>query len=63
VDVKTWKKEYEEDCPDSLSFTAVLDDRGRITIPASVRKKLKIKVDSLILTAIKKTSRGEKYEK
>jgi len=60
VDVKTWKKEYDEDCPDFLSFTAILDDRGRITIPASVRKKLKIKVDSLILTTIKKTSRGEK---
>jgi len=63
VDVKTWKKEYEEDCPDSLSFTVVLDDRGRITIPASIRRKLKIRADSLLLATIKKTSRGEKYEK
>jgi len=52
VDVKTWKKEYY-DCIDSLSFTAILDDRGRIIIPASVRKKLKIRADSLVSVIIK----------
>jgi AbrB family looped-hinge helix DNA binding protein len=52
VDGKIWKKEYY-DCVDSLSFTAILDDRGRITIPASVRKKLKIKSDSIISVIIK----------
>jgi AbrB family looped-hinge helix DNA binding protein len=52
VDGKIWKKEYY-DCVDSLSFTAILDDRGRITIPASVRKKLKIKSDSIISIIIK----------
>ena len=52
MDGKIWKKEYY-DCVDSLSFTAILDDRGRITIPASVRKKLKIKSDSIISVIIK----------
>ena len=49
---KIWKKEYR-DRVDSLSFTAVLDDRGRITIPASVRKKLKIKPKSIVSVTIK----------
>jgi len=52
VNEKIWKKEYR-DRVDSLSFTAVLDDRGRITIPASVRKKLKIRDDSIISVIIK----------
>jgi AbrB family looped-hinge helix DNA binding protein len=52
VDVKTWKKESCE-CIDSVSFTAVLDDRGRITIPASVRKKLRIKPRSIIPVTVK----------
>ena len=47
MDVKTWEKEFYE-IPDFLSFTALLDDRGRITIPASVRKKLKIKSFSVV---------------
>ncbi len=54
MNVKTWKKEYY-DCPDFLSFTAVLDDRGRITIPSSVRKKLKI--DSFVDVTVKSLKR------
>ena len=41
-----------EDCPDSLSFTAILE-RVRITIEASVRKKLKIRYSSLISIIVK----------
>jgi AbrB family looped-hinge helix DNA binding protein len=52
VDVKTWEKEFYE-CLDSHSFTAILDDRGRITIPASVRKKLKIKSFSVVPVTVK----------
>jgi AbrB family looped-hinge helix DNA binding protein len=56
VDVKIWGKEF---C-DSASFTAVLDDRGRITIPASLRKKLKLSFGSSVLTEISiKTDGGE----
>ena len=53
MDVKTWKKEYYEDCPDSISFTALLDDRGRITIPASIRKRLRMRFCSKVLTVVK----------
>jgi AbrB family looped-hinge helix DNA binding protein len=52
VDVKTWEKEFCKE-PDFISFTAVLDDRGRITIPASVRKKLKIDYCSIISVIVK----------
>jgi len=53
---KTWKKEYY-DCPDSLSFTAVLDDKGRILIPSSIRKKLKIDSDSIVIATVKSLKR------
>jgi bifunctional DNA-binding transcriptional regulator/antitoxin component of YhaV-PrlF toxin-antitoxin module len=55
VDVKTWKK--YEDCPDSFSFTAILDDRGRISIPASVRRKLGMDFKSVIIAKIKPLKR------
>jgi bifunctional DNA-binding transcriptional regulator/antitoxin component of YhaV-PrlF toxin-antitoxin module len=48
VDVKIKAKEF---C-DRVSFTAVLDDRGRITIPASARKKLRISFSSVVLAAV-----------
>ncbi|NIO44155.1 MAG: AbrB/MazE/SpoVT family DNA-binding domain-containing protein [Candidatus Aenigmarchaeota archaeon] len=48
---------------ESLSFTSIPDHRGRITIPASVRKKLKVKTDSRVLIVIKKILRGEKDER
>jgi bifunctional DNA-binding transcriptional regulator/antitoxin component of YhaV-PrlF toxin-antitoxin module len=57
VNVKTWKKEYCEDCPDFLSFTAVLDDRGRITIPSSVRKRLVLDFKSVVFTKVKPLKR------
>jgi len=58
VDDKIGKKEY--DCSDSLSFTAVLDHRGRITIPASVRRKIKIKQKSVILMRIYRRIKNDK---
>ena len=62
MDVKTWKKEFYEHV-DSLSFTSVPDHRGRITIPVSVRKKLKIRADSMVLIEIKKILGGVKDER
>lgn len=59
MDVKIWEKEYC-DSLESPSFTAILDDRGRITIPASVRKELRIRTGSPIITRIEKILRGEK---
>ena len=55
MNVKIWKK--YEDCQDSASFTAVIDDRGRITIPASVRKRLKIDFKSIIIAKVKSLKR------
>lgn len=62
MDVKTWKKSCRK-YPDSISFTAVVDHRGRITIPSSVRKWLKISFSSKVLADIKTVERGETYEK
>lgn len=53
--VKTWE-EYE-DCSDSFSFTAILDDRGRVSIPASVRKKLRIDFKDLVDVKVKSLNR------
>ena len=39
---------------DSVSFIAVLDDRGRITIPASVRRKLRISFGLLFSIALRR---------
>jgi bifunctional DNA-binding transcriptional regulator/antitoxin component of YhaV-PrlF toxin-antitoxin module len=54
VDVKIKAKEFY----DSVSFTAVLDDRGRITIPASARKKLRLSFCSIVLAAVKVKTDG-----
>ena len=56
MDVKTWE-ELCEDYPDSFSFTAILDDRGRVSIPASVRKKLKIYFKDLVDVKVKSLNR------
>lgn len=43
---------------DSLSFTAVLDDRGRIVIPASIRNRFDLRFNSLVLLEFKKKING-----
>jgi bifunctional DNA-binding transcriptional regulator/antitoxin component of YhaV-PrlF toxin-antitoxin module len=56
VDVKIKAKEFS----DTVSFTAFVDDRGRITIPASIRKKLRVSFCSTVLASIIiKTDGGE----
>lgn len=42
------KQNYE----DFSSFVATLDDRGRILVPAPIRKKLKIKFGSMVIARI-----------
>ncbi len=51
MNVKIWIKE------DFASFTAVTDHRGRITIPASVRRHLSIRFGSAIEADIYKLKR------
>ena len=50
------KKEFANS--DSLSFTAILDDRGRIVIPASIRNRFNLKFNSLVLLEFKKKING-----
>lgn len=45
----TWKSKKDLSSPDSIIFTASLDDKGRIVIPASVRNKLSLKFNSQVL--------------
>jgi bifunctional DNA-binding transcriptional regulator/antitoxin component of YhaV-PrlF toxin-antitoxin module len=61
VNGKIWKKHFCDQV-DSVSFTAISDDRGRITIPASVRQKMKIRTGFPILLKIEKILRRGKDE-
>lgn len=54
--VKIWKEELPKKDRDFLSFTAISDDKGRIVIPASVRKMLKMKFDYSILATIEEVT-------
>jgi bifunctional DNA-binding transcriptional regulator/antitoxin component of YhaV-PrlF toxin-antitoxin module len=54
VDVKISEREF------SCSFTAFVDERGRLTIPASLRRKLRISFSSKVLATIMvKTDKSE----
>lgn len=61
---KIWKKEFDREY-DFLSFTVILDDRGRITVPASIEKKFFIIFPALIisfqLSNFKKEEEHEKF--
>ena len=50
---KTWRRERLDRVLDSFSFLAILDDRGRILIPAPIRKRMGLKFDSLVFVRIK----------
>lgn len=58
---KIWKKHFCDQA-DPISFTAISDDRGRITIPASVRKKMRIRTGFPVLMKIEKILRRDKDE-
>jgi len=45
-----------------IVFTASLDDKGRITIPSFLRKKLNLGKSSKILVSISKPKKIEKFE-
>jgi bifunctional DNA-binding transcriptional regulator/antitoxin component of YhaV-PrlF toxin-antitoxin module len=52
-----------KDCPDSISFIALSDERGRILIPAFIRRRLKIKSRSLLLITVRTIKKRIKYKK
>lgn len=52
MNVKTWKDLKFRSTQGLLSFTAILDDRGRIVVPASIRRRMRVKFGSLIVAKI-----------
>ena len=52
MNVKTWKDLKFRGTQGLFSFTAILDDRGRIVVPVSIRKRLRVKFGSLIVAKI-----------
>jgi AbrB family looped-hinge helix DNA binding protein len=58
VVAKTWY--HLKDKRHSFSFVAIPDERGRIVIPAYIRKRLGIKYHSPIIIIVSKALGGEK---
>lgn len=54
----TWKSKKDLSNSDSISFTAILDDRGRVIIPASIRNRFSLKFNSQIFLEFKKKING-----
>ena len=52
----TWKSKKDLSNPNSIVFTAFLDDKGRIVIPASVRNSFSLGFNSQVLLEIKKVN-------
>ena len=58
MDEFTYKIKKEFANSDSLSFTAILDDRGRVVIPARIRNRFSLRFNSLVLLEFKKKVNG-----
>ena len=51
MNVKIWVQDFSR--PKYLTFTASVDDRGRIHIPSEIRKKLRLTFSSRVQTMLK----------
>ena len=58
MDDFTWKSKKDLSNPISLIFTASLDDKGRVVIPASIRNRLGLEFNSQVLLEFKKKING-----
>ncbi len=58
MDEFTYKTKKDYVSSDSLSFTAILDDRGRVVIPARIRNRFSLRFNSLVLLEFKKKVNG-----
>ena len=58
MDDFTWKSRKDLSNPSSILFSAILDDKGRAVIPASIRNKFDLKFNSLVLLEFKKKING-----
>ena len=54
----TWKSKKDLSNPSSILFSAILDDKGRAVIPASIRNKFDLKFNSQVLLEFKKKING-----
>ena len=52
MDDFTWKSKKDLSKLSSIIFSAVLDDKGRIVIPASIRNRFNLKFNSQVLLKI-----------
>ena len=50
--VKIWERESLQPVKDPVSFTAILDDKGRIVIPATAKKRLKVSYGSKVSVSV-----------
>ena len=58
MDEFTYKTKKEFANPNSLIFNAILDDRGRVVIPARIRNKFNLRFNFLVLLEFKKKVNG-----
>lgn len=49
----TWKSKKDLSNPSSIIFSAILDDKGRVVVPASIRNKLNLSFNSRVLLELK----------
>ena len=52
MDAFTWNSKRDLSSPPSIIFSGSLDDKGRVVIPASVRNRLGLKINSKIILQI-----------
>ncbi|MEM5778673.1 MAG: AbrB/MazE/SpoVT family DNA-binding domain-containing protein [Candidatus Aenigmatarchaeota archaeon] len=58
MDEFTLKSKKDLSNPNSIIFSAVLDDRGRVIIPAKIRNKFNLRFNSQVLLEFKKKING-----
>ena len=57
MDDFTWKSKKDLSSPDSILFSAILDDKGRVVIPASIRNRFNLGFNSQVLLELKVNGR------
>ena len=58
MDDFTWKLKKDLSNPSSIVFSAILDDKGRVVIPASIRNRFDLNFNSQVLLEFKKKFNG-----
>ena len=53
MDDFTWKSKKDLSNPSSIIFSAILDEKGRVVIPASIRNRFNLSFNSQVLLELK----------